>query len=261
MNFGFNMKWNPSGKDLQGKINIIFRRYVGGTWKTYQIKSNKVNSLAVDATSDPAYRKAIMSTKANLTDVTDPLNPIALGGNLTLAMDAWEHKTQQNGSLDKVAVTLTGSGNQGLLFSSHWTGGSTVAQIINGGKIKVRNSDQGPAYSGEPYAGAVIAQEPITHTFFNGSEEEVAAGVVLLPNQPNPFSNETSISVELGEDQNVSLKVFDNMGRLVIVLHEGALIRGMHEFTFRSDGLADGFYYYALSTGTVIETKRMLLLR
>ena len=28
MNFGFNMKWNPSGKNLQGKINIIFRRWI-----------------------------------------------------------------------------------------------------------------------------------------------------------------------------------------------------------------------------------------
>src|SRR5207247_11472951 len=36
-NFGFNVKNNSTGKNLQGHANIIFRRLVGGVWRTYQI--------------------------------------------------------------------------------------------------------------------------------------------------------------------------------------------------------------------------------
>jgi hypothetical protein len=132
---------------------VKFRRWelFQGTmqWRVYQIKSNAINSMSavsVTSTGSPttvaaniAYRKAVISTKANLADVTDPLNPISYGGNLSLTMEAWESTTVTNGSGDKIGVQLVGNASQGMLFSSFWAAPSTTAQVINGGKIKVRN--------------------------------------------------------------------------------------------------------------------------
>jgi hypothetical protein len=243
MNFGFNMKWNPSGKNLQGNINIIFRKMVSGVWRTYQIKSNKINSMAVNQ-SDPNYRKAIISTKANLRDITDPANPISLGGNLNLAMDAWEHTSQNNGELDKIAVTLTGSGSQGLFFSSHWVGTGTVAQIINGGKIKVRSS--GP--------GNKVSESPITQE----SETDVISQVQI---QPNPFQYQTDIRFEIFEMQNVTLRISDSKGKLISVLHDGMLDAGQHRFTFDGIHLPVGMYFYTLVAGGEIKTGKIVLAR
>jgi hypothetical protein len=242
MNFGFNMKWNPSGKNLQGKMNIIFRRLVNGEWRTYQIKSNSINSMSVN-NSDPDYRKAIISTKATLHDITNQNSPVSLGGNLNLAVQAWEHKTQNNGSLDKIAVTLTGNGNQGLLFSSHWVSGATVEQIINGGKIMVRNGENQSLVQ-PPFSIQQFAEEP--------------ASALNVYNQPNPFYAQTDIMVETGEEQHASLRVFDSMGRLVATLHDGMLTNGLHRFTFHADHLPGGFYFYTLAAGGEVKTGKML---
>jgi len=243
MNFGFNMKWNPSGKNLQGNINVIFRRLVSGEWRTYQIKSNKINSMAINL-KDPNYRKAIISTKANLRDITDPLNPISLGGNLSLAMDAWESTTQNNGELDKIAVTLAGSGSQGLYFSSQWIGTGTVAQIINGGKIKVRSEGPGNRTPNSP-----VIEE---------SETTVVSQIQI---QPNPFQYQTDICFETSEMQNVTLRISDSKGKLISILHDGMLDAGYQRFTFNGVDLPVGMYFYTLVAGGEIKTGKIVLVR
>ncbi|PKP46131.1 MAG: hypothetical protein CVT94_15715 [Bacteroidetes bacterium HGW-Bacteroidetes-11] len=240
MNFGFNMKWNPSGRNLQGNINVIFRRYVNGEWKKYQIRSNKINSMAVNL-SDPNYKKAIISTKATLRDITDPLNPVSLGGNLNLAMDAYESTLVSNGSMDKIVVTLSGNGGQGILFSSQWIGTGPVAQIINGGKIHVRSN--GPS-----------GKSNISADDFAKSEQ--ASMEVKI--RPNPFDNQTTIEFELAETLESRLEIRDNSGRIVAVLFNGVLQSGQHSFTFDASGLSNGVYYYKLISGNDVRSGKII---
>jgi hypothetical protein len=251
MNFGFNMKWNPSGRNLQGKMNIIFRKLVNGEWRTYQIKSNAINSMVVNETAD--YRRAIVSTKATLTDITNINNPVSLGGNLNLVMNAWEHKTVNSGSLDQISVTLTGNGNAGLLFASSWQGTGAAMQVINGGKIKVRSGNQPiAAVPGSPYAEPAPAQKQRT-------EGETASPE--LSNQPNPFMLRTDIIVETSIEERATLRVFDPAGRPIALLHDGMLAPGRHRFTFEAGELPGGLYLYALKTAAGVRTGKMLLLR
>ncbi|NNE27156.1 MAG: hypothetical protein HKN09_09955, partial [Saprospiraceae bacterium] len=77
VNFGFNVKFNKKGKKLKGHMNIIFRRDEGGVINTYQIKGNAIQSLGVDI-ADPNALFGEFITKANLQNITDPLNPISL---------------------------------------------------------------------------------------------------------------------------------------------------------------------------------------
>ena len=139
MNFGFNMKWNKSGKNLQGNINVIFRN---GT-KIYHIKSNAINALAVSQITQGGltYNSGIMTTKANLTDITDPLNPVntLYGGNLNLKVVVWDATSVNGGSADKITVELTASDNTTLIYSS-FASGITLADVIKGGNINVRNT-------------------------------------------------------------------------------------------------------------------------
>lgn len=141
MNFGFNMKYNSSLKNLQGQITVIFRRVVNGTTRLYQIKSNSINSLSL--TTDTQFRKAVMLTKATLTDITNPLSAISLGGNLNLRLEAWDHRIDNGGSQDRINVRLTDSKNQ-VLYASGIVGSTLQVQTINGGNINVRNSNTAP---------------------------------------------------------------------------------------------------------------------
>jgi hypothetical protein len=128
-NFGLTMKYNRSGRNLQGQSNIIFR----GGGKIYQVKSNAIDSLATNGTSYP--RQATIVTKANLTDITNPLAPVSIGGNLSLLVQMIDNGT--GGATDQIAVSLTDNGG-GVLFSSNWSGTKTEPQTLGGGNISVR---------------------------------------------------------------------------------------------------------------------------
>ena len=105
-NFGFNVKYNKSGTNLQGNINIIIRKGA----EVYQFKSNSLASLAVQyckadangvitpgscgaaptgtCTTNASMTCPITATfqgKANMNDVTLP-TAVSMDGNLTLQM-------------------------------------------------------------------------------------------------------------------------------------------------------------------------------
>jgi hypothetical protein len=122
MNFGFNVNYK-NRKNIQGHVNIVFR--AGG--HTYQIKSTAVDSFGI------AQRNANFRSKANLTDITNPLAPVSVAGNLTLQLTLTDNGDP--GSSDTIGVTLW-NGNK-LLFSSQWNGARTVEQLLSGGNLVV----------------------------------------------------------------------------------------------------------------------------
>jgi 5-hydroxyisourate hydrolase-like protein (transthyretin family) len=59
----------------------------------------------------------------------------------------------------------------------------------------------------------------------------------------------------------VSLKVFDITGREVAVLVNENLKPGNYEVTFDGNNLSSGIYFYKLSAGDYIQTKKMILIK
>ena len=116
-------------------MNVIFRILQGDGIHTYQIKGNAIQSLGVDI-SDPNNKIAEFITKANLKDITDPANPISLGGNLRLKADMTDQG--EPGTDDSIGLTLTTSSGV-LLYSSNWTGIDTAEMLLSGGNIVVHS--------------------------------------------------------------------------------------------------------------------------
>ncbi len=88
----------------------------------------------------------------------------------------------------------------------------------------------------------------------------------LFPNYPNPFNPETTIGYALLHDADVTLKVFDILGREVSTLVNERQPTGFYRVTFTTDGLASGVYFYSInareeSGGTFTQVKRMMLLK
>ncbi len=134
-NYGLNVKFNKKRTTLQGQVNLIVR----SNGHVYQIKSNSITSLGI--TTVAGLPVAEFESKANITDVTDPNNPIVLGGNFTLQMRMTE--VSEFDATDKIAFSLwdirrnkNGSiASQLLLYSSNWTGNTTQQQVIGGGNL------------------------------------------------------------------------------------------------------------------------------
>ena len=98
-----------------------------------------------------------------------------------------------------------------------------------------------------------------------GVAEHGGAGLPQLPilqqNYPNPFNPETTISIQLPQPEQVSLKVYNMTGAEVASLTEGPLAAGLHRFLWRPDAVASGLYFYQLQAGPHRQTGKAMLLR
>ncbi len=95
-----------------------------------------------------------------------------------------------------------------------------------------------------------------------GVEDEVApTGFVLSQNYPNPFNPTTSINFTVAQRSNVTLKVYDMLGREVASLVNEVKDQGSYNVNFDAAKLASGTYVYKLTAGNFVETKKMVLLK
>ncbi|MCK9211829.1 MAG: T9SS type A sorting domain-containing protein [Ignavibacteriaceae bacterium] len=83
----------------------------------------------------------------------------------------------------------------------------------------------------------------------------------LSQNYPNPFNPSTVISWQLAVGSNVTLKVYDVLGKEVATLVNNELQAGTYSVNFNASNLSSGIYFYALRAGNYAQTKKMILLR
>lgn len=125
--------------------------------------------------------------------------------------------------------------------------------------------------------GAIIKYK-VTVSNVEEDESSKVDGYVLEQNYPNPFNPSTIIkftipktSLSLGAGQGVRLVVYDILGNEVATLISEELASGNYEITFTAKGgsnsdenaydLPSGIYFYKLTMGSFIQTKKMILLR
>jgi hypothetical protein len=83
----------------------------------------------------------------------------------------------------------------------------------------------------------------------------------LEQNYPNPFNPGTEIKFTLAKTGNVSLKVYDMLGREAACLVNSELEAGSHTINFNAANLASGVYIYTLNAGNFSMTKKMMFLK
>jgi subtilisin-like proprotein convertase family protein len=99
-------------------------------------------------------------------------------------------------------------------------------------------------------------------------ENTVPQKYELSQNYPNPFNPTTVIRYQLSVVSNVTLKVYDVMGREVQTLVNKRLNAGTYETTFDASMLSSGVYFYRMevrhggsSTGDFTDVKRFVVLK
>jgi hypothetical protein len=89
----------------------------------------------------------------------------------------------------------------------------------------------------------------------------VPEGISLLQNYPNPFNAQTLIQYNLAGESDVSLTVFDILGRQVETLIDGYQNAGPHQVIWDAENSPSGIYFYMIKADNSVETKRMTLIR
>jgi hypothetical protein len=141
-NFGFNVKYNKAKTNLQGHINTIIRRKESdGVLHLYQVKGNAMTSLSTKMTTNSNGKESVgnpstatYTGKCNISDVTDPFNPISVEGACT--MQCCMTDCGEPGNYDSIHFVVWDHGGA-MVFSSNWTGTKTIEQVLTGGNLVV----------------------------------------------------------------------------------------------------------------------------
>lgn len=83
----------------------------------------------------------------------------------------------------------------------------------------------------------------------------------LSKNYPNPFNPSTRIEYYLPESAEMTLKVYDAIGREVAVLVNGFTEAGRHDIIFNASGLSSGIYIYEMKAGSFLAREKMSLVK
>ncbi|MBK7379523.1 MAG: T9SS type A sorting domain-containing protein [Ignavibacteriales bacterium] len=102
----------------------------------------------------------------------------------------------------------------------------------------------------------------------NTKETIAPTGYTLFQNYPNPFNPKTTIEYEVPEKSNVTIKIYDILGREVKTLVDNEeKIRWKYKVEFDATNIASGVYFYRMQVNPVsgaggfTETKKMVVLK
>jgi len=92
---------------------------------------------------------------------------------------------------------------------------------------------------------------------------------ILFQNYPNPFNSTTIIRFYLPENDNVTLVIYDILGKeLLKAIHNQFMSSGWHEYKLNMDSIdqdssviSSGVYLYTLKTSGGIKSKKMIYLK
>lgn len=178
--------------------------------------------------------------------------------------------------------TLVNSGTTQSLFGVRFTDALTGFACGNSGTI-IRTTDGGDNWTPQTsplneihtdvwftsantgyistWSGKILKTTNGGVTFVNQISSEVPGEYGLEQNYPNPFNPETRLRFQLPKSDFVKLAVFDITGRELEILLNEELKPGVYEFSWNASEYPSGVYFYSISAGNYISTKKMVLVR
>ena len=113
------------------------------------------------------------------------------------------------------------------------------------------------------FAGAAVHRMLAVEVLDNGN---LPTDFNLAQNYPNPFNPETTIDFALPKASSVELTIYNVLGQKVVTLLNETLPAGRYRETWHGTSesggeVASGIYFYRLTAGDYVTTKKMMLLK
>jgi hypothetical protein len=90
---------------------------------------------------------------------------------------------------------------------------------------------------------------------------EIPKEYSLKQNYPNPFNPVTTIGFQIPKSGITSLKIYDVTGRLIKTLVNEFKQAGNYKVDFDAGSVASGVYFYKLTSGDFVSTRKMVVLK
>ena len=158
---------------------------------------------------------------------------------------------QKTAAQAKVSQSVFGNGGASTSNGSNRIVG-TVGQTVIGPSSNASNiSNAGFWYQ---FVDLITSVEQIPN---DGLPKEFR----LQQNYPNPFNPTTTIQFAVPKTSNVTIKIYDVIGRQVATLIDDEYQPGQYKVVFEAGQLATGMYIYRIQAGDFLETKKLMLLK
>ena len=131
-----------------------------------------------------------------------------------------------------------------------------VKMYINGNAIDMREE-----------SSIVVNTESLNNIAVIVGNDPLASGLTtpaefaLTDAYPNPFNPVTSMQLALDTDGFTSVKVYNLMGQVVDIIHEGVLNAGFHKVTWNAEVIPSGVYLVKVEQGSKIATQKVMLMK
>lgn len=86
-------------------------------------------------------------------------------------------------------------------------------------------------------------------------------GFEILSVHPNPFNSTTTVRYQLTDAGKTAVKVFDVLGKEVVVLFNGDQSMGDHQIIWNAENFASGVYFIHLEFNDLIKTEKVVIAR
>ena len=119
----------------------------------------------------------------------------------------------------------------------------------------------GATYQRTKVSLSVFMQPLAQLTGVLGNENGVPHEFSLSQNYPNPFNPTTVIGYQLPAVSQVTLRIYDVLGREVAILVNGRQNPGKYSVTFDGSRFPSGVYFYRLTAGNFADAKKLIVIK
>jgi len=92
-------------------------------------------------------------------------------------------------------------------------------------------------------------------------DNNLPSNFALLDGYPNPFNAKVTIQYALPVPSDVTIEIFDLLGRRIQTLVSGTKTAGYHQVVWDAADNSSGTYFYRMKTGEFSDTRKILLLK
>lgn len=220
--------------------------------ETYEILINSIDLITDDGILFSSVNG--IQKSADFGESWTTIFPSGVGGIKFLLFDEDENKHYAISTLGRVYVTDN--------YENGW-GINEDMFPINMESAAI--GPDGTLYLGTMTGGIFTNTEPLNPPITISIEGEPGTGipnnVILRQNYPNPFNPTTVIGYQLPVSSEVSLVVYDLLGRRIATLVNEMQSAGAHTVHFDGSALSSGTYIYRLQTGGFFEVHKMTLIK
>ncbi len=140
-----------------------------------------------------------------------------------------------------------------------WIGDGTLDPPFRFDSFQLTYTDGSPAFGTLWFDDLHLAT--LETTVAVGDDPELPQGLQLHQNYPNPFNPETTLRFGIGSAGQVTLSIYDALGREVATPVDDVLPAGMHEAAWDATGFPSGVYFARIESDGAGESIRMVLLK